>query len=65
MHEEFTEEFKSAIKTENLLHKLKAIITAANSLELPEEKNLQSELMDLAQQLLIQACGGTEQEAGK
>ncbi len=65
MHEEFTEEFKSAIKTENLLHKLKAIITAANSLWLPEEKELQSNLMDFAQQLLIQACGGTEREAGE
>lgn len=39
MREEFTEEFTKRIKTENLLHKLKAIITAANSLGLPEEKN--------------------------
>ncbi|EBN8996666.1 hypothetical protein D2C14_23105 [Salmonella enterica] len=65
MREEFTEEFTKRIKTENLLHKLKAIITAANSLGLPEEKKLQNELMDLAQRLLTQSCGGTEQEAGK
>lgn len=65
MHEEFTEEFKSAHNNENTLFKLKALITAANSLWLPEEKELQSNLMDFAQQLLIQACGGTEREEGK
>lgn len=54
-----------ASNAESTLFKLKAIITAANSLWLPEERYLQSNLMDFAQQLLTQACGGTEQEAGK
>ncbi len=47
---------------ESLVYKLRAIITAANSLILPEEEMLQSNLMDYAQKLLEQATKSGGQE---
>lgn len=53
-------------QAESVLYKLKAIITAANSLILPEEEMLQINLMDYAQKLLEQFTDGAKSgEAGK
>ncbi|EII7445981.1 hypothetical protein LHS21_000131 [Salmonella enterica subsp. enterica serovar Newport] len=53
-------------QAESVLYKLKVIITAASSLILPEEKELQSDLMDYAQKLLEQLTDGAKSgEGGK
>lgn len=54
-------------QAESVLYKLKAIITAANSLILPEEEMLQINLMDYAQKLLEQLTDGAKSggERGK